>query len=227
MKKILFFAGLLVSFLAHAQTPEVSVVVPTINTMKIYFGNATKIRVSGTKEEYAICSACSADETTVYAGVGGRKWERLTGGSSVDISGKVDKITGKGLSTNDYDNTEKAKVAAAVTHTELNAKADTGSVPKYLVIGRTMKRNPIDSSLEVNTDTVALKSDVPIEYRQEFVIPSGTTKTLDHAPRYPLAIILTYDGVPQRQQWYTISGTLFTATFTPDPTKTFTIKYSY
>lgn len=34
------------------------------------------------------------------------------------LDGKVDKVIGKGLSTNDYDNTEKAQVAANKTHTE-------------------------------------------------------------------------------------------------------------
>lgn len=34
-------------------------------------------------------------------------------------NGKVDKVSGKGLSTNDYDNAEKAKVAAAQTATDV------------------------------------------------------------------------------------------------------------
>ncbi|MBP5423960.1 MAG: hypothetical protein J6Y78_16125 [Paludibacteraceae bacterium] len=36
------------------------------------------------------------------------------------LSGKVDKVTGKGLSTNDYDNTEKANLASAYTHAVTN-----------------------------------------------------------------------------------------------------------
>lgn len=36
------------------------------------------------------------------------------GATIADLALKVDKVTGKGLSTNDYDNTEKAKVAASI-----------------------------------------------------------------------------------------------------------------
>ncbi|MBR4545696.1 MAG: hypothetical protein IKO14_06985, partial [Oscillibacter sp.] len=40
-------------------------------------------------------------------------------------SGKVDKVTGKGLSTNDYTDTDKAKVAAALTqHQDISGKVD-------------------------------------------------------------------------------------------------------
>lgn len=45
---------------------------------------------------------------TVTAGANGLKVE-------VDQSGKVDKISGKGLSTNDYSNTEKLKLAGVAT----------------------------------------------------------------------------------------------------------------
>lgn len=36
------------------------------------------------------------------------------GATIADLALKVDKVTGKGLSTNDYDNTEKAKVDASI-----------------------------------------------------------------------------------------------------------------
>ncbi|MBR4544995.1 MAG: hypothetical protein IKO14_03340, partial [Oscillibacter sp.] len=40
-------------------------------------------------------------------------------------SGKVDKVSGKGLSTNDYTDTDKAKVAAALTqHQDISGKVD-------------------------------------------------------------------------------------------------------
>lgn len=37
-----------------------------------------------------------------------------TGVTQADLALKVDKVEGKELSTNDYDNTEKAKVAASI-----------------------------------------------------------------------------------------------------------------
>ena len=39
----------------------------------------------------------------------------IVDGVTSALSDKVDKVSGKGLSTNDYDNTEKAKVASAIT----------------------------------------------------------------------------------------------------------------
>ena len=41
-----------------------------------------------------------------------------------DISGKVDKVTGKGLSTNDYTTTEKNKLAGIAAGAEVNVQAD-------------------------------------------------------------------------------------------------------
>ncbi len=45
---------------------------------------------------------------------------------------KVDKVEGKGLSTNDYDNAEKAKVAAAETETTLGIDTASGDTTKFL-----------------------------------------------------------------------------------------------
>ena len=45
-----------------------------------------------------------------------RFWENL----ALKLSNKVDKVEGKGLSTNDYTTTEKAKLASAVTEEIFN-----------------------------------------------------------------------------------------------------------
>lgn len=49
-----------------------------------------------------------------------------------ELDKKVDKVAGKGLSTNDYDNTEKAKVAAAETETTLGIDTASGDTTKFL-----------------------------------------------------------------------------------------------
>ena len=49
-----------------------------------------------------------------------------------ELDKKVDKVAGKGLSTNDYDNTEKAKVAAAETETTLGIDTASGDATKFL-----------------------------------------------------------------------------------------------
>ena len=52
----------------------------------------------------------------------GREWDVLSG--VVDLSGKVDKVSGKGLSTNDYTNDEKNKLASIAS----GATANTGTI---------------------------------------------------------------------------------------------------
>lgn len=46
------------------------------------------------------------------------------GVAAVDLSGKVDKVTGKGLSTNDYTTAEKNKLAGIATGAEVNVQSD-------------------------------------------------------------------------------------------------------
>lgn len=49
----------------------------------------------------------------------------VTGGvAAVDLSGKVDKVSGKGLSTNDYTTTEKNKLAGIAAGAEVNVQSD-------------------------------------------------------------------------------------------------------
>lgn len=49
----------------------------------------------------------------------------VTGGvAAVDLSGKVDKVTGKGLSTNDYTTAEKTKLSGIASGAEVNVQAD-------------------------------------------------------------------------------------------------------
>lgn len=52
--------------------------VPTVAAMKTYFGTAEIGYVTATNEYYVICSTCTADEISIYAGAGGRKWKRVT-----------------------------------------------------------------------------------------------------------------------------------------------------
>jgi hypothetical protein len=61
---------------------------------------------------------------TLTAG-GQKEWVPTTG--LIDLSGKVDKIPGKGLSTNDYTTEDKAKLT--------NASQGTESLTWYIVDG--------------------------------------------------------------------------------------------
>lgn len=75
MKKILFILSVFISGFVYSQTPQTSYVVTSIANMKTYFGNANRIHVTGTNEDYVSCPTCTADEITIYAGAGGRKWK--------------------------------------------------------------------------------------------------------------------------------------------------------
>jgi hypothetical protein len=44
--------------------------------------------------------------------------------ATIDVSGKVDKVTGKGLSTNDYTTAEKNKLAGIASGAEVNVQSD-------------------------------------------------------------------------------------------------------
>lgn len=62
---------------------------------------------------------------------GGIPASDLAAGVIPDISGKVDKVTGKGLSTNDYTTAEKDKLAAFGSASDYALKSDISSMYKY------------------------------------------------------------------------------------------------
>lgn len=74
-----------------------------------------------TKTETDNALATKADKATTLAGYGITDAYTKTQADNL-LAGKVDKVAGKGLSTNDYDGTEKANVAAntAARHTHAN-----------------------------------------------------------------------------------------------------------
>lgn len=55
----------------------------------------------------------------------------LADGVIPDISGKVDKVSGKGLSTNDYTTAEKNKLAAFSAASDYALKSDISAMYKY------------------------------------------------------------------------------------------------
>lgn len=67
------------------------------------------------------------------------------------LNGKVDKVDGKGLSTNDYDNTEKGKVADNTTarHTHSNKSVLDSTTASYTIDEKT-KLSGIESGAEAN-----------------------------------------------------------------------------
>lgn len=80
MKKYIIATILLLStLLGHSQVQTIYVV-PNITSLKAYYGTSTRLYVSELNQDYVICKSCTVNDTTVYQGVGTRKWLRLTGG---------------------------------------------------------------------------------------------------------------------------------------------------
>ena len=66
------------------------------------------------------------------------------------LGDKVDKISGKGLSTNDYDNTEKSHVSTAYTHSQSAHAPSTAE--KNVIIG--VQKNGTDLAVDATTRKV-------------------------------------------------------------------------
>lgn len=66
------------------------------------------------------------------------------------LGDKVDKISGKGLSTNDYDNTEKSHVSTAYTHSQSAHAPSTAE--KNVIIG--VQKNGTDLTVDATTRKV-------------------------------------------------------------------------
>ena len=66
------------------------------------------------------------------------------------LGDKVDKVTGKGLSTNDYDNTEKSHVSTAYTHSQSAHAPSTAE--KNVIIG--VQKNGTDLAVDATTRKV-------------------------------------------------------------------------
>lgn len=62
---------------AFSQT-QIPYNVASITALKNYSGNANRITVTVTGQEFLLCTTCVSDENFVYAGIGGRKWKKIT-----------------------------------------------------------------------------------------------------------------------------------------------------
>lgn len=73
-------------------------------------------------------------------------WNKI----KTNLGDKVDKVTGKGLSTNDYDNTEKSHVSTAYTHSQSAHAPSTAE--KNVIIG--VQKNGTDLTVDATTRKV-------------------------------------------------------------------------
>ena len=101
---------------------------------------------------------------------------------------KVDKVSGKGLSTNDYDNTEKGKVASntEARHTHSNKSLLDGITASYTTEEAT-KLAGIDTGAEVNTiETVKVNGTAltPTEKAVNIPVPTKVSDLTDDSGHY-------------------------------------------
>jgi len=112
---------------------------------------------------------------------------------------KVDKITGKGLSTNDFTDDEQLKLAGIAAGAEVNVQSD------------------LSQEDDTQDDYVkGQESSIIAAFPANFeVISDGTTNTIPKGTE-ALAKMVFLDGVPARKADWTNSGTDIVFTFTPD-----------
>jgi len=96
MKKlVLNIVLILISILAYSQA-ETIYKVEDIPALKLYYGNSTRLRVVVENRDYTQCSSCIVNDSTIYAGASGRKWQRM---STIDSS--HDFVPGGPITSND------------------------------------------------------------------------------------------------------------------------------
>ena len=92
-----------------------------------------------------------------------------SGVANVDLSGKVDKVSGKGLSTNDYTTTEKNKLAGIASGAEVNVQSDwnqtTTSADDYIknkpTLGAAAAKG-VDSSISSGSSSTNLPTSAAV-----------------------------------------------------------------
>lgn len=117
---ILFF-----SIPAFAQV-ETQYRVATIAAMKTYSGTATKIIVTATNDEYLNIPGLTANETTIYAGAGTRKWKLV---SSISRTGylPIPKYVTDSTATIGLINGKQATLVSATNIKTVNGSSILGS----------------------------------------------------------------------------------------------------
>lgn len=76
-------------------------------------GDMYNVKTAGGKDSFG--TAIKAGDNVIWNGEG---WDNL--GGEIDLSGKVDKVQGKDLSTNDYTDADKEKLTGIETGAEVN-----------------------------------------------------------------------------------------------------------
>ena len=98
----------------------------------------------------------------------------IVDGVGTALEGKVDKISGKGLSTNDYDDTEKAKVAAAIT------KA-VDDLVNYYTKSQTYTKTEVDNIAATirnsRFEVVSVLPTTDIQTNVIYLVPKSTAQT--------------------------------------------------
>ncbi len=111
-------------FIAWNKSSGINITASQISDFQTQVTNNTTV-VSHTTKLATISGTNTGDETnaTIKSKLGITTLAGVNTGDQ-DLSGKVDKITGKGLSTNDYTDVEKTKLSNIAAGAEVNVNAD-------------------------------------------------------------------------------------------------------
>lgn len=106
--------------------------------------------------------------------------------ANIDLTGKVDKVEGKGLSTNDYTNEEKTKLAGLSNYDDTEVKAKITNVESKIPTQATSSNQLADkkfvnSSIATNTSYYISNNGEPFNSVAELKAYSGTITNNDYA----------------------------------------------
>jgi hypothetical protein len=221
MKKIFFVLALFIGLVtAKAQTGPVAQVA-TITQLKNYNGPSGLVFVSDSAKQglYYICAACTADESLVYAGAGGKKWRRvvdyasLNGISDIDTTSLSNRIN---LKVNISDTAAALlpylrKIDTASLSNRINLKvniSDTANAlaPYLREIDTASLSNRINLKVNISDTAAAL---APYLRKAEVASTSGTTDS---------AMVKNGDGTFSYKRLSSLDGSPWSGSWTATAT---------
>ena len=125
----------------------------TTDTLTLVAGNNVTITTDATNDKVTI-AAKDTTYSSKTASSGGTDVSLVTTGEKYTWNNKVDKVTGKGLSTNDYTTAEKNKL------NDIAENANNYSHPTYTAKTSGLYKVAVDNTGHVSATTAVTKSDI-------------------------------------------------------------------
>ncbi|MHA4844425.1 beta strand repeat-containing protein [Flavitalea antarctica] len=176
---------------SSAQTLQTSIIVPDIATMKTVFGSFNQAHVVANNTDYIVCSSCTANEITVFAGAAGKKWKKKIPGS-IPADSIVDGTTNKVFTATEK--TKLSSIAAVGLTGSYNDLINRPTVPtntNQLANGAGfLIASDIAGKLNLSDTSSMLTA-----YRTAIALKTSQTTLADSAAALRLAIVSASAGV--------------------------------